>query len=101
MLSGSEISSSVDPIFSYVGLTVNKTDNASIFSASDKAKQKVEELFGTALFEKFGYTYAIDLADNIRDDYDELAKEAVCRTTRFALTKNALRMMTAQVENCR
>jgi multidrug efflux pump subunit AcrB len=77
VLSGSEISSSVDPIFSYVGLTVNKTDNASIFSASDKAKQKVEELFGTALFEKFGYTYAIDLADNIRDDYDELAKEAV------------------------
>ncbi len=65
------------PVYPYVWLTVNKTDSASIFRASDAAKEKVGEIFQKPEYKNFAYTYAIDLADNIRDDYDELAKEAV------------------------
>jgi multidrug efflux pump subunit AcrB len=60
-----------------VGLTVNKTDTADIFSSSDGAKKVVETMFQRDEYKNFSYVYAIDLADNIRDDYRELAKEAI------------------------
>lgn len=63
--------------FPYVGLTVNKNDSASIFAASDAAKKVVAEYFLKDEFKNFGYTFGIDLADNIRDDYSELLKEAI------------------------
>lgn len=63
--------------FPYVGLTVNKTDSANIFAASDAAKKVVAEYFLKDEFKNFGYTFGIDLADNIRDDYAELLKEAI------------------------
>ncbi len=63
--------------FPYVGLTVNKNDNANIFQASTAAKKKVEEFFQKDEYKDFGYTYGIDLADNISDDYNELFHEAV------------------------
>lgn len=63
--------------FSYIGMTVNKADNADIFSASDLAKNVVENTLSKDTFQDFWAVYAIDLADNIRDDYRELAKEAV------------------------
>ena len=61
----------------YVGMTVNKADTASIFASSDGAKKVIENLFQKEEYKNFSYVYAIDLADNIRDDYSELAKEAV------------------------
>jgi multidrug efflux pump subunit AcrB len=64
-------------VFPYVGITVNKTDTASIFKASDAAKAVTEKLFETDEYRDFSYAYGIDLADNIRDDYAELAKEAI------------------------
>lgn len=64
-------------VYRAVGLTVNKLDSASIFGASDAAKKVVESTFQTEDFQGFGYKYAIDLADNIRDDYDELFHEAI------------------------
>lgn len=63
--------------FPYVGMTVNKADNANIFTSSDAAKKVVEEYMKKEVYLGFGAVYAIDLADNIRDDYRELAKEAV------------------------
>ena len=63
--------------YAYVGMTVNKTDSANIFSVSDAAKWVVEEYLLRPEYKQFGAVYAIDLADNIRDDYAELAKEAV------------------------
>jgi multidrug efflux pump subunit AcrB len=56
---------------------VNKTDTSSIFRASNNAKKKVEELFETQAFAGYDYSYGIDLADNIMDDYRILLKEAV------------------------
>ncbi len=61
----------------YVGMTVNKTDSASIFKSSDAAKKVVEEYLQKPEYAGFGAIYGIDLADTIRDDYKELAKEAV------------------------
>ncbi len=62
---------------SYVGLTVNKTDNASIFFVSKNAKGKIEEVFQTSEFVWYDFVYGIDLADNIMDDYRILLKEAL------------------------
>lgn len=64
-------------IHSYIWLTVNKTDSANIFTASDAAKKSIEELFNTNNFKDLKYMYTSDLADNIRDDYRELTHEAV------------------------
>lgn len=61
----------------YVGMTVNKTDSANIFKASDAAKTIVEEYLKKDEYKDLGAVYAIDLADNIRDDYAELTKEAI------------------------
>ena len=61
----------------YVGMTVNKADNANIFKASDSAKKVVEDYLEKDEYQNFSAVYAIDLADNIRDDYAELAKEAI------------------------
>lgn len=61
----------------YAGLTINKTDSANIFTASDAAKAVVEKYFQKEEYKNFGYVYGIDLADNIRDDYAELLKEAL------------------------
>jgi HAE1 family hydrophobic/amphiphilic exporter-1 len=58
-------------------MTVNKTDSASIFKSSDAAKKVVEEYLQKPEYAGFGAIYGIDLADTIRDDYKELAKEAV------------------------
>lgn len=56
---------------------MNKNDNANIFQASNAAKKKVEEFFQKDEYKDFGYTYGIDLADNISDDYNELFHEAI------------------------
>ena len=64
-------------VFEYVWLTVNKTDSASIFSASSSAKSVVEKYFQTSEFENFWFKYGSDLADTIRDDYNELLHEAL------------------------
>lgn len=77
LVNDTSVVSGEGPVYPYVWLTVNKTDSASIFRASDAAKEKVGEIFQKPEYKNFAYTYAIDLADNIRDDYDELAKEAV------------------------
>ena len=61
----------------YVGITINKTDSASIFWASDGAKKVIESMFEKSEFQNLGYMYATDLADTIRDDYAELFKEAI------------------------
>lgn len=61
----------------YVGLTVNKNDNASIFTASDAAKHAVWEIFQKEEYKDFSYVFSLDIADTIRDDYVELAREAV------------------------
>jgi multidrug efflux pump subunit AcrB len=66
-----------DTAFRYAWLTVNKTDTANIFSASDAAKKIVEEVFARSEYKDFSYVFALDLADNIRDDYGELAHEAI------------------------
>lgn len=61
----------------YFGLTINKTDSANIFSASDAAKKEIESLFQTNEFKGLSYMYTSDLADTIRDDYAELTHEAL------------------------
>lgn len=63
--------------YSYVGLTVNKTDSANIFTASNSAKAVIEKLFQDEEFKDLGYRYGLDIADTIRDDYGILAKEAL------------------------
>ena len=62
---------------SYIGLTINKNDSANIFTASDAAKREIERVFATSRFSWLQYLYTSDLADNIRDDYGELTKEAI------------------------
>lgn len=61
----------------YVGMTVNKTESANIFVSSDAAKKVVEDYLKKPEYQDYWTVYAIDLADNIRDDYAELAKEAI------------------------
>ncbi len=61
----------------YIGLTINKTDAANIFTASDAAKKEIETLFTKNEFKWFSYLYTSDLADNIRDDYVALTHEAI------------------------
>jgi multidrug efflux pump subunit AcrB len=61
----------------YIGLTINKNDSANIFTASDAAKSEIEKIFQTSEFAGLKYIYTSDLADNIRDDYAELTKEAI------------------------
>ncbi len=63
--------------FRYVWLTVNKNDAANLFNSSDAAKKTVEEMFKKDEYKNFSYVFAIDLADTIRDDYAELAHEAL------------------------
>ena len=63
--------------YEYVGLTVNKTDSASIFTASKNAKQVIEDTFKNSDFSGFWYSYGNDLADTINDDYQELLHEAM------------------------
>lgn len=60
----------------YVGLTVNKSDSASIFALSKNAKGKIQEIFETEPFDGYAYAYGNDLADNIIDDYKILLREA-------------------------
>jgi multidrug efflux pump subunit AcrB len=61
----------------YIGLTINKNDSANIFTASDAAKKEIEQVFATSEFAGLDYLYTSDLADNIRDDYGELTREAI------------------------
>jgi multidrug efflux pump subunit AcrB len=61
----------------FVSLTVNKTDGSNIFTVSDEAKKVVESMFTRGTYKDFWYEYWLDLADNIRDDYKELAREAL------------------------
>jgi multidrug efflux pump len=63
--------------YTYGSLTINKSDSASIFGASDEAKAQIESLFKTEEYKGFHYKYSYDLADNIRDDYNELFHEAL------------------------
>lgn len=58
-------------------MTVNKTESANIFTTSDAAKKVVEETLKKPDYAGLAAVYAIDLADNIRDDYKELTKEAI------------------------
>ncbi len=62
---------------SYVGITINKSDSASIFAASDIAKQKIESIFKWDDFQWLSFIYWSDIADTIRDDYVELFHEAL------------------------
>lgn len=61
----------------YIGLTINKTDSANIFTASDAAKKEIEVLFQKPGFNWLNYIYTSDLAENIRTDYTELSHEAI------------------------
>lgn len=61
----------------FIWIAVNKTDGASIFSASKNAKQKIEEIMTRSEFKEFSYIYWNDLANNISDDYNELMSEAI------------------------
>jgi len=61
----------------FIGIAVNKTDGASIFSASKKAKEKITEIMIRPEFKEFSYIYGNDLANNISDDYNELMSEAI------------------------
>jgi hypothetical protein len=61
--------------YTYFGLTVNKTDASSIFTASDGTKKKVDEVMQTEAFQNLGYVYGNDMADLIRDDYNDLTHE--------------------------
>jgi multidrug efflux pump subunit AcrB len=63
--------------YTYVGITVNKTDNASIFAASDAAKEKILSMFSWEKFHGLSYLYSSDIADVIRDDYVDLFREAL------------------------
>lgn len=65
----------------YVSLVVNKVEWSSIFSASNDAKQIVEETFKGDDFKGYNFVYWNDLADQIVDDYKELAKEAIITLT--------------------
>ena len=60
-----------------IGLSVNKNEGGDIFAVSNWAKAQVEKLFTLQSFQDFSFVYANDLADTIRDDYKELAREAI------------------------
>jgi multidrug efflux pump subunit AcrB len=61
----------------YVSLTISKNDGVNIFAVSDTAKKIIVDYVSRPENTILGYVYSMDLADNIRDDYAELAKEAV------------------------
>lgn len=59
------------------GITIKKKDTATIFEASREAKEAIEALFRENNFKGFGYTYAVDTAWVIMDDYKDLAHEGI------------------------
>lgn len=65
----------------YISLLVNKVEWTSIFTASKNAKKIIEDTFKTDSFKNFSYVYWNDIADTIKDDYRELAKEALITLT--------------------
>ncbi len=61
----------------YVALTINKTEWANIFAVSSAAKWKIEEMFKRQDFKDLWYKYGLDLAQEVINDYKELAREAI------------------------
>lgn len=63
-----------------VNMTISKNDSPSIFAASSATKSLIEKTLQTSEFKGVKVAYWNDLADNINDDYSELAKEAITTT---------------------
>ncbi len=61
-------------------MTIKKNDGPSIFAASKITKDVIEEMLKTPEFKGVSVVYGMDLADNINDDYKELASEAITTT---------------------
>lgn len=64
----------------YVNVIVNKNDGANIFNVSKATKDLIEKELATPAYKGVAVAYSNDLADNINDDYAELANEAVTTT---------------------
>ena len=60
-----------------VSITVEKTESTGIFAASTAVKKIVDDILQTPSFQGVKVAYANDQADAIRDDYAELAREAL------------------------
>ncbi len=65
----------------YVSLLVNKVEWSSIFNASKEAKKIIEDTFKRDDFKWYYFIYGNDVADQIMDDYKDLAKEAITTLT--------------------
>lgn len=61
----------------FISLLVNKIEWASILNASKDAKKVIEDTFKTDEFQGFSYVYGNDIADQIMEDYKDLAREAI------------------------
>ncbi|NDK07700.1 hypothetical protein EOM39_00465 [Candidatus Gracilibacteria bacterium] len=61
----------------FISLLVNKIDGASILTASKDAKKVIEDTFKTDEFKDLSYVYGNDIADQIMEDYKDLAREAL------------------------
>ncbi len=69
-----------DRAYESVSMTIFKNDGPSIFAASENTKKVIEDLLKSSEFRGIKVAYSMDLADNIRDDYKELAHEAIVTT---------------------
>ncbi len=73
----SVISGSGSIFLNGIGLTVNKTKWASIFTASKKAKKYIEATLQTPEFKGLAVAYTYDLGKYIIQDYQKLANNAI------------------------
>lgn len=63
--------------FNYVSLMVEKASFASVFSWSEKAKEQIKDIFENDLnFKWLSYEYSLDLWENIKEQYLNLASTA-------------------------
>lgn len=60
-----------------VTMSVSKNESTSIFQASSDVEKVINEKLATSEFQGIAVAYGNDQADLIRDDYDELGREAL------------------------
>jgi len=72
--------------YNSVGLTINKTDSASIFAVADESKAEIEKIFQTPEFAGYHFAYTYDLAEANIEDYNTLFHEAFVTITLVFIT---------------
>ena len=59
--------------YNAVSLTFNKKKWENVFASADQAKESIGKLMSSPQYKDINYTYTLDLAETIREDYDNLS----------------------------